>query len=59
MKFFSLNHFIIIISAFCGANLLTSETEWARYAGLMLMIYGLLIINHRVMEVLAAIGNKK
>lgn len=48
LKFFSLDNVYYVMLSCLVANLLTTEFIWARYAGIAVFFYGLLVISRRV-----------
>lgn len=57
-KFFSIDHFWIIGSALLTTNLITSELALMRYAGIAIVVYGVLMINRRVLDLHAEIQER-
>lgn len=47
------------MAAIAAASLVTSEVAWIRYAGIAVCVYGLLMINWRVMNLTKLLEKKE
>lgn len=51
LKFLSFNNVYYLLLSCIIANLLTDQFLWAQYAGIAVFFYGLLVINHRLLDI--------
>ena len=58
MKFLSIDNAILAITALVMANMIASDQFWMRYFGIAVAVYGLLVINRRIMDLTEKLKDK-
>lgn len=59
MKFFSIDHLVMLVSAILVSVLFTSDDAFSRNLGVFLIAYTLLMIHRRLAEIRLALSKAK